>query len=510
MTALFWPILLLACGGCIGSFLNVVVYRWPRGLSVQHPARSFCPRCGAGIAWYDNIPVLSYLLLRGRCRKCHASISVQYPLVELATALTFVLTYDTFFVAHERMGIPSTGALTELLAENWPILAAHCLLWAGMIALAVMDLEAYEVDIRITWILGGIGLLAHALWTPASSFRPDSSWLRPGPEGAALAVGASVGLVIGAVLFLRQGHGVLETDAAADGGREAPSSQDTARPREADASSPSAKGAAAKSSAAPKRSGWQWLLIPAALIVIYMVALQRMGPGPGVRDNLVLTEYGQREFRPQPLSGGELRLAMGLGALFVGLVAAASQPRVEADAQIVEEIQAGAEDARGMAIWELKVISPAVLLGVGALVLMHVSPAARAALSSAMHWRAAGDWQPLWGLATGLFGWVMAGALAWVARIFFTLVFGKEALGMGDVHILAAAGAIAGWPVALLGFFLAAPLALLGVVVIQLRRQSRALPYGPWLALAFLLAAIFQDRILIYLGVRWMLVGNAA
>ena len=73
-------------GAMLGSFLNVCVYRLPREESVVHP-RSRCPRCGNGIAWYDNVPVLSWLVLRARCRHCGEPISVQYPLVELAVAL---------------------------------------------------------------------------------------------------------------------------------------------------------------------------------------------------------------------------------------------------------------------------------------------------------------------------------------------------------------------------------------------------------------------------------------
>ncbi len=73
----------------IGSFLNVCVYRWPNELSVVKP-RSRCGSCGTPIAWYDNVPVLSWLILRGRCRTCGASISIQYPLIELATALIWV------------------------------------------------------------------------------------------------------------------------------------------------------------------------------------------------------------------------------------------------------------------------------------------------------------------------------------------------------------------------------------------------------------------------------------
>jgi len=77
-------------GLMIGSFLNVCIARLPRGGSLMTPA-STCPSCGRLIQWRDNIPVLSYLLLRGKCRQCAAPISMRYPLVEAVTALLFVV-----------------------------------------------------------------------------------------------------------------------------------------------------------------------------------------------------------------------------------------------------------------------------------------------------------------------------------------------------------------------------------------------------------------------------------
>jgi leader peptidase (prepilin peptidase)/N-methyltransferase len=74
-------------GMCIGSFLNVCIYRLPSSISIINPSRSFCPQCNSTIQFYDNIPVFSYLWLKGRCRNCKASISLRYPLVELMTGI---------------------------------------------------------------------------------------------------------------------------------------------------------------------------------------------------------------------------------------------------------------------------------------------------------------------------------------------------------------------------------------------------------------------------------------
>ena len=85
MSDVIFAVYFFILGACFGSFLNVCIARWPFELSVVRP-RSRCPRCGQSIAWYDNIPIVSWLLLRGRCRGCALPISLQYPFIELLVA----------------------------------------------------------------------------------------------------------------------------------------------------------------------------------------------------------------------------------------------------------------------------------------------------------------------------------------------------------------------------------------------------------------------------------------
>ncbi|WEG10121.1 prepilin peptidase [Microbacterium horticulturae] len=120
-------------GALIGSFLNVVIWRVPRGLSIVRPA-SACPQCDQPIAAYDNVPVFSYLLLRGRCRGCSAPISLRYPAVELATALAFA-------------AVAWAAALGAYPVAIVPLL----LYWVAIsIALALIDLDHQKLPDVIT------------------------------------------------------------------------------------------------------------------------------------------------------------------------------------------------------------------------------------------------------------------------------------------------------------------------------------------------------------------------
>jgi leader peptidase (prepilin peptidase)/N-methyltransferase len=120
-------------GLLVGSFLNVVIWRVPRKESIVAP-RSHCPGCDTPIAPRDNVPVLSWLLLRGRCRHCQTRISIRYPLIEIGCAALF-------------------AALGARFAHSWA-LPAYLVLGAGLIAISAIDLEHYIIPNRIVYPLG--------------------------------------------------------------------------------------------------------------------------------------------------------------------------------------------------------------------------------------------------------------------------------------------------------------------------------------------------------------------
>lgn len=114
--------LLLAflAGLLIGSFLNVCIYRLPRDLSVAKPARSFCPGCETTIAWFDNIPLLSYVLLRGRSRCCKQRIPIRYPIVELATGVLFAFCVWNYGMTMEALKFAIFSAImVDLIATDF-------------------------------------------------------------------------------------------------------------------------------------------------------------------------------------------------------------------------------------------------------------------------------------------------------------------------------------------------------------------------------------------------------
>jgi leader peptidase (prepilin peptidase) / N-methyltransferase len=166
--------ILVLLGLAVGSFLNVCIHRLPRGQSLNSPP-SRCPSCDYRLRWFDNIPVLSYVLLAGRCRKCRAGISIRYPLVELITMALFVIHGEVF---------------------GWSALLIPRLVFAcAMVVLFAIDLEHQLLPNVITLPGIVVGLIASAV-------------LPPGLVDALIGVliGGGVLWLIGEAYFRYSGH----------------------------------------------------------------------------------------------------------------------------------------------------------------------------------------------------------------------------------------------------------------------------------------------------------------
>lgn len=142
-------------GGVFGSFCNVCIYRFPRGESIIRPG-SRCPRCGNPIAWYDNIPLISWIILFGKCRNCKSPISIQYPIVEVLTALSFVIIFLRF---------------RYTLAT--PI---YCAFTMGLIIVIFQDLNTWTIpnEVTLSGIPIGVGVALLGMFFPEQGFRLDN------------------------------------------------------------------------------------------------------------------------------------------------------------------------------------------------------------------------------------------------------------------------------------------------------------------------------------------------
>ena len=218
-----WPELILtfAIGACVGSFLNVCITRWPHDLSVIAP-RSRCPRCERPITALDNVPILSWLILRGKCRGCQLPISVMYPTIELVTALGWVATVLTFgptFTALRvailgtiLLGIAVTDARHYLIPDGFTVFG---LVWVFVTSLVGTMLnqpspfaDPYDALIGAC---AGAGAIAIAGWLGEVALKREAMGFGDvtlmavigaavGPGRALLVV--FVGAVIGVVAFL--------------------------------------------------------------------------------------------------------------------------------------------------------------------------------------------------------------------------------------------------------------------------------------------------------------------
>ncbi len=249
MGILLW---LFAVGAAIGSFLNVVVYRLPLGKSLVHPA-SHCPSCRHPIRWYDNIPIASWLLLRGRCRDCGAPIAVRYPAVEAATALLFAAVGYLTLVGHGA-NLPQRAVVLEeeFAVVIYPrrsletlvgLTAMHLFLLSTLLAAALIETSGRRPPARLFLPVLAVGAVFPLLWPELRPVPLAWPWmgspnaagegvaLRPtGPLGAAwqrypgfveglagLAAGAVTGWMGSTVRLRRKNRAERPSSAAARG-----------------------------------------------------------------------------------------------------------------------------------------------------------------------------------------------------------------------------------------------------------------------------------------------------
>jgi len=385
-----WCAFVFAFGCCMGSFLNVVVYRLPRDKSLIHPG-SACPACGRHIRFYDNIPLISWVVLRRRCRYCKAPISARYFIIELLTGAVFLGLFVLYFYTDLRPGIkgPASGTLL--------IYGLHILMLSGFIAASAIDLEFWVIPLSICWFVTASGLIGSALaplvihprLVRAYCLMPVASF-----KTAVLSVGALVGLAVAWILLKA---GVLPRSYAAES-----------------------------------------------------------------------TEDGSTD-ETGPVSP------------------AGAEPADQAE--IACRYNHRLESAK-----EILFLSPIVAGMVVAYWLLGKLVSLQTQIAFA-------DAHPvLAGLLGSLWGYFVGCGVVWAVRIAGTVAFGKEAMGLGDVHLMGAAGAVVGPVLVTMAFFVAPFFGLAWAAVQMCSRKIRQIPYGPFLSLAVLVVIILQNRLLERIG----------
>lgn len=403
-----------ALGACVGSLVNVLVYRLPRGLDVVKPA-SRCPSCGTLLTWRENIPVFGWVCLGGKCRFCRSPISPEYPIVEAVVGLLFSGVYLACYAEGGYFLGVNFGAMRPEwaaggFATTWPIFTVILVLFACITAMTLVDAKTYQIPMVLTWVPAVVALVAHpahAAWAAGTPFRglfrtaPGWSWAIATPGATAWPwIGAAIGGAAGvafANLFLWRGwitRSFLDYPAWEAGA--------LARQQEETASRP----------ASPSPAG-----------------------EPPPTDLWIQYPHARREMLREVIF---LAPVIGLALLGAGLATRLAGPWT----------------------WNGAANLPSVAA-------------------------------PLWldVLAGVLLGYLVGGAVVWGVRILGSLAFGKEAMGLGDVHMLAAIGACLGWIDAVLVFFMAT---FVGVAWAVLGRVlgggfRRAMPFGPFLGVATIL-----------------------
>lgn len=238
-------LLAFVVGACVGSFLNVCIIRWPRERSVIRPG-SRCPRCGHALSWYENVPIVSWLVLRAHCRCCDEPISAQYPLIELLVAIgwflavrTFGATFDAVRVAvvgTTLLGIAITDARHYLIPDGFTLFGLFWVIATAIGAYFVGDTGPFAGPYdALIGACTGAGMIAIVGWLGEVATKREAMGLGDvtlmafvggavGPVRALVTVFVAAG--IGAVAFLgvvypiawlRRSHAREQTELALGG-----------------------------------------------------------------------------------------------------------------------------------------------------------------------------------------------------------------------------------------------------------------------------------------------------
>ncbi|MCP4260589.1 MAG: prepilin peptidase [Planctomycetes bacterium] len=386
-----WFVFTFAFGCCIGSFLNVVIYRLPRDKSLVTPP-SACPACGKHIHCYDNIPLFSWLLLGRKCRYCKVPISPRYFIIELLTGLVYLGLFILYFKFNLRDGLGS------FLGGGWIIYLLHIIMLGAFIAASGIDLELWIIPLSICWLVTAAGFIGSAVSVyiidpaliRAYSLLPSAS-----ANTGALAVGATAGLVISLVLLM---SGILKRSYESEDSED---SQST------------------------------------------------------IQKNLDQSN-GSADESEEP-------------------VEQQFNHRLEAFREII-------------------FLLPIILCSVAGLLIV------REVTTVAAWWENFSQHPAIAGLLGSVWGYFVGCGIVWGIRIFGTLAFGKEAMGLGDVHLMGAAGAVIGPVYVVVAFFVAPFFGLAWAGFQMFFKKIRQIPYGPFLSLGIFVVIILHDWIRDYMS----------
>jgi leader peptidase (prepilin peptidase)/N-methyltransferase len=386
---------LSALGACVGSFLNVVVWRLPRieiqeddgwlwGFRQTWKALSYppshCPKCKKPLKWYDNLPVIGWIKLGGKCRFCREPISIRYPIVEAVSGLLFAFYYVMYFMVGFAPGCQKLD-----IVQHWPIYLLHMMLISALLAATLIDAELFIIPIEIPWFIVPFALTEHALWD------------RPGWPGALNLSGAAAALTAGATIGL---------------------------------------------------------LLSIALFQLGLIPASFAESAPLMEIEKKQLEAAEEE-APPDFTPAQIRAEMRKEMLF---------------------------------------LLPPMILGAGWLLATWKIPAV------------AHFWLPIaqigWvsGLLGSILGLLVGGFVVWMIRIVGSYVFGREAMGMGDVHLMAAVGAVLGPGMVTVAFFLAPFFGIIHAIYLLFSKKGRELPLGPYLGLGTAAAMVFYCQIADYLS----------